>query len=410
MACNNTTYIELINSSISLQLQLHKYSFHVENLNYNIPTAMLVSKCVTPIWIVIGLFGNIISALVWASPRMRTCSTVSYYLTCLAIADLTFLILHFIYELENPWLLGTLDVQGWCQIFSMANIAVQYFCVFLVFAFTVERFLSVCYPFKSERFGKSRTPRTIFCLFVLSLILSIPQGYFWIINVVGECLFRPSEGTMLSPTFFAIYTWCTELFIFLLLPVIVLFLNVTVIYKIRSVGKLKIGRSSNIARDVRAPFAVNDTSMSALVAESESLQATQPSRNNGGYSSSNKGSTATLLWVSFYLIFTMLPNTFMYAMQYIVPYGPMPCRIEDMAHDPTWRAYFNFTAVRIIIKEISLSHHVGNVFIYMATSRRFLKLTIQSFCRRPQSVSGEPRDTSLHAIRVTQTRFLGDGV
>lgn len=368
MACNNTTYIELINGSISLQLKLYKYSFFVENLNFNTPTAMMISKCVTPVWIVIGVFGNIISAIAWASPRMRTCSTVSYYLTCLAVADLTFLILHLIYELENPWLLGTLDVQGWCQIFSMANIAVQYFCVFLVFAFTVERFLSVCHPFKSERFSKSRTPRTILCLFVLSLILSVPQGYFWVINKVGECQFRLSDGTMQSPSFFATYTWCTELIIFLLLPVIVLLLNVTVIYKIRSVGNLKVGRSSHIARDARAPFSVNETSMSALVAEMESLQAKNLGRNNGGYNSSSKGSTVTLLWVSFYLIFTMLPNTFMYAMQYNFPYGAMPCRIEDMAFDVSLNVLFfsfvNSDNLTVLISSTTFSFIPFLIFLY----------------------------------------------
>lgn len=333
MACNNTTYRDLVNRSIELQDEFYKHAFYVGKLNYNVPAAMMVNKCVTPVWIVIGVFGNIISALVWASPRMRTCSTVSYYLTSLAVADLTFLVLHFVYELENPWMLGALDIQGWCQLFSMANIAVQYFCVFLVFAFTVERFLSVCHPFKSERFGKSRTPRIIFVLLVVSVVLSLPQGYFWVINRVGECQFRPSEVTVYSLSFFSIYTWCTELMVFLVLPVVVLLLNVAVIYKIRSVGTVNIGKASHLAREVRTPLTVNETSMSALVADIDSQATKRLSRTNGGFNSSNKGPTVTLLWVSFYLIFTMLPNTIMYAMQPSFTYGTMPCKIEDMALD-----------------------------------------------------------------------------
>ncbi|CAL1528714.1 unnamed protein product, partial [Lymnaea stagnalis] len=303
----------------------------VDNWNYNVPAAMLINKCVTPVWIVIGVFGNVISALVWANPRMRTCNTAAYYLTSLALADLTFLVLHFIYELENPWLLGTLDVFVWCQIFSIANIAVQYFCVFLVFAFTVERFLSVCHPFKSERFGKTRTPRTITLLFLASLGLSLPQGYFWHISFVGECGVRFTE--IQTQSIFSIYTWCTELAVFGVIPLIVLLLNVAVLHKIRNIGKLNLGKTKSLT-----------------------LEST----------------TVTLLWVSFYLIFTMLPNTILYALQATVKFGPMPCRIEDMAKDPDWSVYFSFTTVRIIVKEMSLSHHVGNVFIYLATSRRFL--------------------------------------
>lgn len=325
MACNNTSYIAYLTNSTEAQDELFKHKFLVDNFNHNVPVAMTLNKCITPVWIVIGIFGNIISAMVWSNPRMRTCNTAAYYLTSLAVADLTFLVLHFIYELENPWLLRTLDFDIWCQIFSTANIAVQYFCVFLVFAFTVERFLSVCHPFKSERFGKTRTPRTIFCLLMVSIILSLPQNYFWQINHVGECQVRVTEIN--KDSFFSIYTWCTELSVFGVLPLIVLLLNIAVLLKIRTIGKLKLGKASNGRH-------VTDNSMSALVADADSHSGKRMnSCTNGGAHASNKGTTVTLLWVSFYLIITVLPNTILYALQANISYGPMPCRIEDMGKD-----------------------------------------------------------------------------
>uniref|UniRef100_A0A2C9KKW9 G-protein coupled receptors family 1 profile domain-containing protein n=1 Tax=Biomphalaria glabrata TaxID=6526 RepID=A0A2C9KKW9_BIOGL len=329
MACNNTTYMELINNSTELQNDFLKYKFIVNTWNHNVPMAMMVNKCVTPVWIIIGVFGNVISALVWANPRMRTCNTAAYYLTCLAVADLTFLILHLIYELENPWLLGTLDVYIWCQIFSMSNMAVQYLCVFLVLAFTVERFLSVCHPFKAEKFGKTRTPRTIFFLFLTSLLLSFPHGYFWDISLVGECVVRMDEFQ--PDSFFSIYTWCTELAIFGVIPLIVLLLNVAVLYKVRTVGQLRVGKPKHLAYESRQS---QDSSMSALVVDNDHRCVKRFSGNtNGGYNANYKGTTVTLLWVSFYLIFTMLPNTVLYAMQANIPFGPMPCLIEEMAGD-----------------------------------------------------------------------------
>ncbi|BFY97943.1 hypothetical protein BsWGS_00983 [Bradybaena similaris] len=408
MVCNNTTYMQVVLNSTELMLQYHKYAFFVNTLNYNIPTAMTINKCVTPVWIFVGVLGNIVSTLIWASPRMRTCNTVAYYLTCLAIADLIFLFLHLIYELENPWLLGTLDVQGWCQLFSMAYIAVQYFCVFLVFAFTVERFLSVCHPFKSEKFSKTRTPRVIFALFVLALVLSIPQGYFWIINKVGECQVRPSEMKPPSASFFSVYTWCSELAVFLALPLIVLILNIVVCHKIRRVGTLQIGKSSSMKKDARTPLTAHEVKPSTLTVEDDSPASKRLSRTNGGYNASNKGPTVTLLWVSFYLIITVLPNTFLYAMQPFVGYGVMPCSLQDMSEDPTWSAYFLFAAIKTIVKEVSLSHHVGNVFIYMATSRRFLRLCIQNFCPRTKHCRSEStKDTSLQTMRITHSRSMG---
>lgn len=332
MTCNNTTYFQLLLNNTEMAIEFHKHAFFIRLLNYNAPVAMAINKTVTPVWIIIGVFGNIVSAIMWSSPRMRTCSTVAYYLTCLAIADLTFLLLHLIYELEMPWLLGSLDVQGWCQIFSIFYIAVQHFCVFLVFAFTVERFLSVCHPFKSERFGKTRTPRVIFGLFVLAITLSVPQGYFWIINTVGECQVRLTERS--SPdSFFSVHTWCTELAIFLVLPLIVLLLNIAVIHKIRQVGTLALGKTSSLRQGVRTPLSVKASSTSVLVADNERAGVKRLSHTTGGVNVSNKGPTVTLLWVSFFLIFTVLPNTVVYAMQSSVLFGSLTCSLEDMSQD-----------------------------------------------------------------------------
>ena len=333
MACNNTTYFQMLNNNTELMNELFKASYFVGILNYNIPVAMAVNKIVTPIWVFIGIFGNVISAMVWANPRMRTCNTAAYYLTCLSIADLTFLILCFIYELENPWLLGTLDLVCWCQFYNMANMAVQYFCVFLVFAFTVERFLSMWFPFKSERFGKTRTPRIILSLLGLSIVLSLPQLYFWGINpIVGECQLNRHSSDKSVVSFFSVYTWCTEIAVFGVLPLVVLLLNTAVLFKIRHVGKIDLGSAHHNGHSTGRTGP--DQSASLLQAEKDGKGAKHNSRANGGAkSSSSAGTTATLLWVSFFLILTMLPNTLMYAMQEMVPFGFMPCRVEDMSGD-----------------------------------------------------------------------------
>ncbi|KAH9488588.1 hypothetical protein Btru_061699 [Bulinus truncatus] len=407
MACNNTTYRDILVNSTEMLIEMYKHKYFVDLLSYNIPFAMMVNKCVTPIWFTIGVFGNIISALVWANPRMRTCNTAAYYLTSLAVSDLAYLVFHLLYELESPWLLATLDVQVWCQAHNIANMALQYFCVFLVLAFTVERFLSVCHPFKSERFGKTRTPRTILSLFVTAFVLSLPQGYSWHINEVGECQVRRIE--MDPRSFFPIYTWCTELAIFGVIPLIVLMLNSAVLNKIRTIGQLRLGKPKLLAHDRRQ---CHESSMSALVVGSEQRCIRRVSSStNGGFNANNKGTTVTLLWVSFFLIFTMLPNTIVYALQSYMSIGRFECDIEDMGKDPAWRSYFSFTSVKYIVKEISLSHHVGNVFIYLATSRRFLRLTLKSFFGQKKPCGSETKETSMHTIRAQQNRtVLGEDV
>ncbi|RUS72049.1 hypothetical protein EGW08_020189, partial [Elysia chlorotica] len=326
MACNNTTYSEYITNHTELFIEFHKNSYFVSLFDYHIPNTMVAHRYVTLVWVVIGIFGNIVSALVWANPRMRTCNTAAYYLTCLSIADLTFLVLCFIYELENPWLLGSLDLAGWCQIFNMANMSVQYFCVFLVFAFTVERFLSMCFPFKSERFGKTRTPKIIMGLLSLAILMGIPQTYFWSIqSMTGECNLSPSS-------FYSMFTWLSEMAVFGLLPVLVLLFNIAVLMKIRSVGNLTLGNSSNDSRVSNRNGTFNGNS---TIASERNMETTHLSGRAKGEAKtkSYKGTTVTLLWVSFFLILTMLPNTVVYIMQQRVKTGFMPCRKEDMLTD-----------------------------------------------------------------------------
>ena len=115
---------------------------------YHAPFAVYFNKYVTPVAYVIGMVGNVISALFWSSQRMRTTNTAAIYLTALAVADFCYLVLHVFYELENPWLVPTLGVTGWCQVWNVLYMAFSYLCVFLVCAFTFERFLSICFPFK----------------------------------------------------------------------------------------------------------------------------------------------------------------------------------------------------------------------------------------------------------------------
>ncbi|XP_041374191.1 neuropeptides capa receptor-like [Gigantopelta aegis] len=304
-------------------------------LEYHIPVALALNKAITPIWYAIGLVGNVTSAAVWLSSGLRMSNTAAYYLASLAIADLLFLILQVFYELEYPWLVRALDLQGWCQIWNILNMAVGYICVLLVFGFTFERFLSICYPFKSERFSKtSRSKRVIFLIVLVSFLVALPQGYFWDVRYNG-CHVRISLVMQRERSLYSIWNWGSEMIMFGLVPLVVLVLNICVLHKIKHAGQLKLG----------------DTSAS---------------NSHKRYIST----TVTLLWVSFYLILTTLPVTLMFAMQTKFTLGS-PMSLEAMADDPHWRTFFSYQFARTVIKEIGLSHYACNLFIYCFTCKKF---------------------------------------
>ncbi|KAK6188605.1 hypothetical protein SNE40_004748 [Patella caerulea] len=308
----------------------------IEVMEYHVPFAIGINKCMTPVLYLVGAIGNIVSARIWLHPRMKACNISANYLAALAIADFTYLLLHVFYELENPWLVGTLDIPVWCELWNVLYMAVQYLCVLLVFAFTTERFLSVCHPFKSERFSrKTRSTKVIFLLTVIALFFGLPQAYFWEVADT-ECFVRFSERVA-DDSFYSIYTWASEMAMFGVVPLFVLSLNLCVLLKIKTVGNL------NIKDSRRSQVRYN------LVT-----------------------TTITLLWVSFYLIVTTLPVTITFAIQNNIVLGP-PMPISKMGDNSVWRSYFNYYTARVVIREICMSHHVCNIFIYCATSRRFLK-------------------------------------
>jgi len=55
-----------------------------------------VDRVVTPIWYIIGVTGNTLSAIVWLQRRMHANNSSAVYLVALSISDLLFLLLHFV--------------------------------------------------------------------------------------------------------------------------------------------------------------------------------------------------------------------------------------------------------------------------------------------------------------------------
>ena len=91
--------------------------------------------------------------------------------------------------------------------------------------YVVYSYISVCHPFRREKFCTTRRA----CLVILSLscsvvLLHVVQAYFW--HFSGSvCDIRPDVAEHV----WSIWSWTTELLVFLLVPLAILVLNVRVI-------------------------------------------------------------------------------------------------------------------------------------------------------------------------------------
>ena len=304
------------------------------------PLASRVDRVVTIIWYIIGVTGNILSAKIWLEKRMRKNNSSAIYLATLSISDLIFLLLHTLQEMEYAWGLQTLDAPVLCEAYFMFIFVVQYLSPILVLAFTCERYIAVCHPFNKEKFcTTSRAIRVVFGLVAGCLLLGSMQAVIWRYDAVtGMC----SGRTNIS-TFWHVWSWSTEILVFLIVPAAILVFNILVIREIK-----QLSRNSE-----------------------QMMMPNEPRKTN------NSATTLMLLSVSFYVIITVVPATIVYILTYQFPIGSRFMTPEQIRQDPKWQRYFTYVTCRKIIEEICISHYACNFFLYLLTGPQFRK----SFCR-----------------------------
>ncbi|XP_061192537.1 probable G-protein coupled receptor 139 [Saccostrea echinata] len=330
-----------VNASIedNLTTPLYNESSTVLAYDYNTiystfcPGAVKVDKYVTPYTYVIGFPGNLFSLIIWLQRRMRNSS--GYYLAALALVDLLFLSLQVIYELNEKWEVKCLDLPFVCEFYPIIFLTSQYLSPILVLSFTIERYISICHPFKREAWCTTKNAKIVIISTTLGcLCINSIQGFFWSYDSDNKtCLLRHSVIENGTKSFWAIWTWCVEAFVFLVVPLCILSFNILVIKEAQRLSKF----------------------------EKNTLH-TRTHRNSA--------TTVMLLAVSFYQIFTTLPVTIVVTLYYTFPPGDVSIlpTITD-----TWKVHFQYYWAKTIIEELGLTHYAGNFYIYLLTGKVFRK-------------------------------------
>lgn len=329
--------------------------------NY-VPQSGIVDKYVTPFTYVLGFPGNVFALYIWLQRRMLNSSGT--YLAALALADLIFLTLQVFHELNDTWDIHLLDVKFVCEFYPIIFMMSQYLSPLLVLAFTVERYISICHPFKREKFCTTHRARiVIVCLATSSLLLNLIQGYFWTFDSEkGVCEIRPSTIEGDDQSLWSIWTWCWETIAFMLVPLLILFFNVLVINEVRRLAKF----------------------------EKHQLKSHAKSHGNA--------TTLMLLAVSFNQIFTTLPVTIVVTLYVVYTQDTTQSLVNStmpfLADNSTtnfidaslltakWSSHFSYTLVKTVIEEIGLTHYACNFYIYLITGKIFREEFMRIFCRQ----------------------------
>lgn len=140
-----------------------------------------------PFIIAVGLIGNLLSCVVFLSTPLNTRSS-SYYLAALAMADFGFLCVLLLVHCSFNGIFDIYNRDWWCQSFVYVSTVCANLSVWLVVAFTVERFIAVQYPLQRPQICTVSRAKIV----VVSLTVTALLVHTYIFRVagildVGEC-------------------------------------------------------------------------------------------------------------------------------------------------------------------------------------------------------------------------------
>ncbi|XP_044254847.1 thyrotropin-releasing hormone receptor [Tribolium madens] len=150
-----------------------------------------------PIIIAVGFVGNFLSCVVFLSTHLKMRSS-SYYLAALAIADFGFLCVVLVVHCSFNNVFEIYNSDGWCQFFVYLSSVCASLSVWLIVAFTVERFIAVQYPLQRPHICTVSRAKTV--VISLTAVAMLSQLYlFWIAGVINnhdgkhpECEMKPA--------------------------------------------------------------------------------------------------------------------------------------------------------------------------------------------------------------------------
>lgn len=340
-----------------------------------------------PFFLTFGLIGNPVAFIVWISRKLRRNNSSAIYMAMLAINDFFCNLLTIIYYLTNTWELKIIDFPVLCPLFHVTYIIFQYNSLPLVFGFTLERWIAVCYPFKRERCcTENRAWMACALIFTVIFICTIPNSIAW--HYKEKCTFVFAENRNMV---FFVYQAILEFSISALIPIITIGLNISVIVEMYRIS----------AANRNYPI-----SLIPLNAEDEKTKTERNIKNfpNSHNHVSFKSTTTTLLLVSFFHILTTLPLGVVYISQNFAPNGIITLSYEEIVKDPKWNRHFNMLVAKDMIDMLSMSHYCFNIVIYLGSSQQFrahLMLLMKVYFTR-QDTMNNSINNSYYKFRHTQ--------
>lgn len=272
-----------------------------------------LNRYVLPVIIVVGIFGNTLSVMVFINSKLRKHST-SVYLATLAVVDSGLLVCLFFMWLG--WIgRDVSNTQPLCSIVVYVTYVCSFLSVWIVVSFTVERYIVVSRPLRGRQFLRKRHAHmvvlllTVIALF-LYLVLFWTTGVILFPNGIRVCTTYPKYEYVL---------WILshiDTIITLLVPTVIIFilngLIVCIIYQSTRVFQRDTFHQSNLVQ--RRDSLVEATGIGHLLTSNlvdlvvHTAAAPVPQRSHSQRGSQYFKTTKMLLVVSSVFLLLNLPS------------------------------------------------------------------------------------------------------
>lgn len=199
-----------------------------------------------------GITGNAAICVVTIQNRLMQTS-INYYLFNLAVADTLYLLFGLPFEIhmfwhQYPWPFGS----AFCRIRSLVSEACSIVSVLTIVAFTVERYIAICYPLYSYvESNLNRVIRVISLIWLISFISSSPIAYYRFVKFIrypvdGRELFNSGICTVHSDSHGLYETHTVAFFVIPLLALIIMYTRIAIKLNAREEQRIngRFGRNS----------------------------------------------------------------------------------------------------------------------------------------------------------------------
>ncbi|KAH3814503.1 hypothetical protein DPMN_143005 [Dreissena polymorpha] len=186
----------------------------------------------SPILIVIGTIGNVLSIVVLLRPRLRK-STTMFYLTCLSFGDLFTLYTGLLrYWIHSAFKIDVRNLSnGACKVHTFLVYLWLDFTVWVLVSVTVDRCISVSLPFRVKRLCTIQRSRIVVTI-IWGIMFIKNMHFFWTLSLVETWKYS-CGGSSPAEIHFLHFVWpWLDMATFCIIPfTIMIVCNIKIIYK-----------------------------------------------------------------------------------------------------------------------------------------------------------------------------------